>query len=111
MFKGLNSDSITLLSEHIIGTPTAIEAQRESSDQMEGYLYLLNSDGHMPVFMSIRKEKVQGWVRYDTTGNFKNIVNVIHKHDLELVIPLLNGPRTVAQIRTKLNNMKLGKSK
>ena len=42
---------------------------------------------------------------------FKNIVNVIHKHDLELVIPLLNGPRTVAQIRTKLNNMKLGKSK
>ena len=42
---------------------------------------------------------------------FKNIVNLIHKHDLEQVIPLLNGPRTVAQIRTKLNNMKLGKSK
>ena len=42
---------------------------------------------------------------------FKNIVNVIHKHDLELIIPLLDGPRTVAQIRTKLNNMKLGKSK
>jgi len=74
--QAYNSDSITLLSEHIIGTPTAIEAQRESSDQMEGYLYLLNSDGHMPVFMSIRKEKVQGWVRYDTDGNFKNIVNV-----------------------------------
>lgn len=30
----------------------------------------------MPVFMSIRKEKVQGWVRYDTTGTFKNIQNV-----------------------------------
>lgn len=74
--QAYNSDSITLLSEHIIGTPIAIEAQRESSDQMEGYLYLLNSDGHMPVFMSIRKEKVQGWVRYDTTGNFKNITNV-----------------------------------
>ena len=42
---------------------------------------------------------------------FKKIVNVIHKHDLELIIPLLDGPRTVAQIRTKLNNMKLGKSK
>jgi hypothetical protein len=74
--QAYNSDSITLLSEHIIGTPSAIEAQRESADQMEGYLYLLNTDGHMPVFMSIRKEKVQGWVRYDTTGNFKNIVNV-----------------------------------
>lgn len=74
--QAYNSDSITLLSEHIIGTPLAIEAQRESSDQMEGYLYLLNSDGHMPVFMSIRKEKVQGWVRYDTNGTFKNLVNV-----------------------------------
>lgn len=74
--QAYNSDSITLLSEHIIGTPLAIEAQRESADQMEGYLYLLNSDGHMPVFMSIRKEKVQGWVRYDTNGSFKNIVNV-----------------------------------
>jgi len=74
--QAYNSDSITLLSEHIIGTPSAIEAQRESADQMEGYLYLLNTDGHMPVFMSIRKEKVQGWVRYDTTGSFKNMVNV-----------------------------------
>ena len=74
--QAYNSDSITLLSEHIIGTPLAIEAQRESADQMEGYLYLLNSDGHMPVFMSIRKEKVQGWVRYDTNGTFKNLVNV-----------------------------------
>ena len=74
--QAYNSDSITLLSEHIIGTPIDIEAQRESSDQMEGYLYLINTDGHMPVFMSIRKEKVQGWVRYDTTGTFKNIQNV-----------------------------------
>ena len=74
--QAYNSDSITLLSEHIIGTPIAIEAQRESADQMEGYLYLLNSDGFMPVFMSIRKEKVQGWVRYDTDGLFKNMSNV-----------------------------------
>ena len=74
--QAYNSDSITLLSEHIIGTPLDIEAQRESSDQMEGYLYLVNSEGKMPVFMSIRKEKVQGWVLYETNGTFKNITNV-----------------------------------
>jgi len=74
--QAYNSDSITLLSEHIIGIPLDIEAQRESSDQMEGYLYLVNSEGYMPVFMSIRKEKVQGWVRYETNGSFKNITNV-----------------------------------
>ena len=46
--QAYNSDSITLLSEHLIGTPLQIEAQRESEDQMEGYLYLINSDGHTP---------------------------------------------------------------
>lgn len=74
--QAYNSDSITLLSEHLIGTPSDIEVQRESSDQMEGYLYLVNTEGYMPVFMSIRKEKVQGWVRYETNGLFKNITNV-----------------------------------
>ena len=65
-----------MLSEHLIGTPVEIEAQREAPDQMEGYLYLVNSDGHLPVFMSIRKEKIQGWVRYETNGQFIIIVNV-----------------------------------
>ena len=54
-------------------------AQRESSDQVEGYLYAVNSDGHMPVFMSIRKEKLQGWTRYETNGNFKNVTNCNRK--------------------------------
>jgi len=74
--QGYNSDAITLLSQHLIGTPTDMETQSESSDQIESYTYLINSDGHMPVFMSIRKEKLNGWVQYQTTGSFKNISNV-----------------------------------
>jgi hypothetical protein len=53
-----------------------METQAESADQIESYMYLVNSDGHMPVFMSIRKEKLNGWVQYQTTGSFKNISNV-----------------------------------
>ena len=34
-------------------------AQREAFDQVEGYLYVVNSDGTLPVFMSIRKEKLK----------------------------------------------------
>jgi len=73
--QSYNSDALTILSPHILGTPVGMVAQRESSDQVEGYLYAVNSDGHMPVFMSIRKEKLQGWTRYETDGNFKNVVN------------------------------------
>jgi hypothetical protein len=56
-----------------------MEAQREASDQVEAYLYLVNDAGKMPVFMSIRKEQLQGWAEYSTQGSFKNVVNVNRK--------------------------------
>ena len=51
-------------------------SQREAQDQVEAYLYLVNTDGKMPVFMSIRKEQLQGWCEWSTQGSFKNLVNV-----------------------------------
>lgn len=74
--QAYNADALTLLSPHIIGTPLEMVAQREAQDQVEAYLYLVNDDGKMPVFMSIRKEQLQGWCEWSTTGEFKNIVNV-----------------------------------
>ena len=74
--QAYNSDALTILSQDLIDSPIDMAAQRESSDQVEGYLYVVNNDGTLPVFMSIRKEKLQGWVRYETDGKFKNIVNV-----------------------------------
>ena len=74
--QAYNSDALTLLSQELINNPVDMASQRESSDQVEGYLYVVNTDGTLPVFMSIRKEKLQGWFRYETEGSFKNIVNV-----------------------------------
>ena len=77
--QGYNSDAITLLSQHLIGTPVDMETQAESPDQIESYTYLVNSDGHMPVFMSIRKESLNGWTLYTTSGSYKNISEVNRK--------------------------------
>lgn len=74
--QAYNSDSITILSQHLVGVPTKISSQREASDQVEAYLYSVNTDGNIAVFTSIRKEKLQGWTLYTTEGSFKNIVNV-----------------------------------
>lgn len=74
--QAYNSDALTLLSPHLIGTPTQMIAQREASDQVEAYLYLINEEGKMPVFMSIRKEQLQGWAEWSTVGKFKNAVVV-----------------------------------
>tara|TARA_S200002703_G_scaffold153831_1_gene155821 strand:+ start:826 stop:2757 length:1932 start_codon:yes stop_codon:yes gene_type:complete len=74
--QAYESDAITILAGHLVGEPTDMEVQREASDQVESYLYAINSDGDLPVFVSIRKEKLQGWCKYTTEGSFKNIVNV-----------------------------------
>ena len=74
--QAYNADALTLLSPHIIGIPSEMVSQREAQDQVEAYLYLVNTDGKMPVFMSIRKEQLQGWCEWSTQGSFKNLVNV-----------------------------------
>lgn len=77
--QAYNSDALTLLSQHMIGSPTDMVSQREAADQVEAYLYTVNSDGKMPVMVSIRKEQLQGWAEYSTDGDFKNVVNVNRK--------------------------------
>ncbi len=88
--QAYNSDALTLLSSHLIGTPTQIVSQREASDQVEAYLYLVNAEGKMPVFMSIRKEQLQGWGEYSTQGNFKNAV-VVNRRLYSIVERTVNG--------------------
>ena len=77
--QAYNSDALTLLSQHMIGSPTDMVSQREAADQVEAYLYTVNSAGKMPVMVSIRKEQLQGWSEYSTDGEFKNVVNVNRK--------------------------------
>jgi hypothetical protein len=74
--QAYNADALTLLAPHLIGTPTNLVSQREASDQAESYLYTVNSEGKMPIFVSIRKEKLQGWGEYSTNGSYKNVVVV-----------------------------------
>ena len=99
--QGYNSDAITLLSQHLIGTPSDMETQAESFDQIESYMYLVNSAGHMPVFMSIRKEKLNGWVQYQTTGSFKNISNV--NREMYVVVERTINSSTITSLEL-LNN-------
>lgn len=77
--QAYESDAITVLAGHLVGTPVDLEVQREAEDQVESYLYAINETGDMPVFVSIRKEKLQGWGKYVTEGSFKNVVNVNRK--------------------------------
>lgn len=88
--QAYNSDALTILSQHLISSPVDMAAQREASDQIEAYLYVVNDDGTIAVFASIRKEKLQGWFKYSTDGDFKNIV-VVNRRVYAVVERTIDG--------------------
>lgn len=85
--QNYKSDSITILSPELVGTPQKLCGQDDSENHVESYLYSVdqsgtsdkNRVGNLGVFMSIRKEKLNGWSKYETRGEIKNIVNVNRK--------------------------------
>ena len=85
--QNYKSDSITILSPELVGTPQRLCGQDDAENHVESYLYSVdqsgtsdkNRKGDLAVFMSIRKEKLNGWSKYETRGEIKDIINVNRK--------------------------------
>jgi hypothetical protein len=62
------------LASHLIEAPTEIAASYGGdSVQDEAYLILVNGDGNLSVFHSVRAEKMAAWVPWSTEGVFKGV--------------------------------------
>ena len=70
------SNSISLLAHHLIGTPSETAVSLGNADRPETYFYIVNTDGDIAIFHSLRSEKKQGWSLWTTTGNFKSICTI-----------------------------------
>lgn len=70
------ANSISLLSNHLIGTPTEMTVSLGNSSRPETYLYIVNSDGQLAIFHSLRAEKKQGWSLWTTSGSYKSIATI-----------------------------------
>lgn len=70
--QGYTSPALTYLAPHMIFEPVQIKVHLETP-QAEQYCYLVNGDGTLATFLSIRSEKIAGWVLWETDGLFKSI--------------------------------------
>jgi hypothetical protein len=77
--NAFNADSVSALSAEILKTPTDLAVQLESPGQQEQYAFFVNDDGTMPVFMSMRREKISGWSLYQTEGVIRAVESVNNK--------------------------------
>lgn len=67
------SNSISLLSSHLINNPTDSAKLTSVPDRTEQFYFLVNDDGTIAVFLSQRNEKIAGWLQWNTNGNYESI--------------------------------------
>ena len=67
------SNSATLLASHLITTPVDMDARRGTANEDANYVYVVNSDGTMAVFNTLRSQQVAGWTKWETTGAIEAI--------------------------------------
>jgi len=67
------STEVNLLAPHLINSPVAMAAQTGDVDNEGNYLYVVNADGTVAVFITNRAEQVTAWTRFTTDGLIKDV--------------------------------------
>jgi len=74
--QAYSSNVASLLANHLINTPVDMTVISGTLTTPEQYALVVNNDGTIAVFHSIRDEKVAGWALWETDGNYKRAVAV-----------------------------------
>lgn len=71
-----SGDSVSLLSGQGINAPKRLEVIFGGTDQPDYFALLLNGDGTLGQFQSVRSEQIAGWAFWSTTGTILQICAV-----------------------------------
>jgi hypothetical protein len=74
--ESYNSVSLSTLAPHLISTPVDMAFRTATSVEEADYLYVVNSDGTLAIFNTLRDERVNAWSLLTTTGDFRNVAVV-----------------------------------
>jgi len=83
------SQSSSTLAYDIINAPVDLTTVRGTEEDISNFVLLVNGDGTMAVFNTLRIEEVAGWTRWDTQGTFKSAESVYD--DLYFIVSRDNG--------------------
>lgn len=70
---GYTTPPISILAEHIINDVKDLDIVKGSSLSVANLLYLINADGTVAVFNTMRQENINGWTKWTTNGLFKRV--------------------------------------
>ncbi len=73
------SVAISSLAPHLIRTPVQQTTIKGALNRSESYVFVLNNDGTMAVFYSIRGDNKAGWTLWDTSGKWHSVCSVFER--------------------------------
>ena len=71
------SNTASLLAPDVLNTPVAMTVSVGTSNEDANYVYVVNSDGTMAVFNTLREQNVAGWSTWTTDGEIQNICRLV----------------------------------
>ena len=71
-----SAKAVNLLASHMVSNPIDSAALPGSAAKPEAFILYVNDDGTLAVYHSIRDEKVFGWSKWTTDGNFKSVTAI-----------------------------------
>ncbi len=64
------ADSVSLLSGHLLSAPVNMVVALAGTAQPNDYAFVLNADGTLAQFQSVRAEQLAGWTGWNTLGTY-----------------------------------------
>ena len=71
------SGTVSLLASHLLTSPVDMDALRGTTDDDANYMYIVNSDGTVAVFNTLRAQEVGGWTKWTTSGIVESVATVV----------------------------------
>ena len=71
--QAYRSDAVSLLSPHLIDSPAELAVLYGGQTFPEQYAFVVNADGSLAVFHSVRAERIAGWVPWRTQGAVRGL--------------------------------------
>lgn len=75
--EAYTSNSSSLLASHLISAPVDMDARRGTATDDANYVYLVNNDGTVAVFNTLRHQEIGGWTKWSTTGTIESVAVIV----------------------------------
>lgn len=71
--QSFNAPNISILSQHLLNNPVAMDIRRAVDTHPTDYLYVVNGDGTCAVLNSLREQDLLAWSLFETEGEFEDV--------------------------------------